>query len=95
MSGEFTARRWVAEGRVQGVGYRWYIQGRGQELGVRGWVRNLPDGAVEVVGMATPETLERFERIVRAGPPGAEVHQVRVSDVAPEDVATRSFRIRR
>ncbi len=95
MSGDLVAIRWVAEGRVQGVGFRWFIRERAQALGVRGWARNLPDGSVEVVGMATGETLAEFERTVRRGPPGADVSQVRVSDVPLESVGEKGFQIKR
>jgi acylphosphatase len=91
---ELVARRWVVEGRVQGVGFRWYIQTRAQALGVRGWARNRPEGAVEVVGMATPATLEAFEKLVRAGPPGALVTRVATDDVPHDTVDTKSFVIK-
>lgn len=92
---EFIARRWVVEGRVQGVGFRWFIQTRAHALGVRGWARNLADGSVEVVGTATAETMAAFEAIVRRGPPGAEVARLRVTDVPHEGVDAKSFTIKR
>ena len=36
-------------GRVQGVGFRYTAERIAQELGLTGWVKNLPDGSVEVV----------------------------------------------
>lgn len=94
MSGP-TARRWVAVGRVQGVGFRWYIRGRAEALGARGWVRNLPDGSVEVVAAAASGTLDELEEIVRRGPPGARVEALRASDIPHEHVDTKSFEIKR
>lgn len=90
-----SACRWVVEGRVQGVGFRWFVQARAHALGVRGWVRNLPDGSVEVVGMATAATLAEFEAIVRRGPPGAVVERLTSSDVPHDDVDAKSFHIKR
>ena len=36
-------------GRVQGVGFRYTAQNIAQQYNVAGYVRNLPDGRVEVV----------------------------------------------
>jgi len=91
---EPSARRWMVEGRVQGVGFRWFVLSRAQSLGVRGWVRNLPDGAVEVVGVASAEALAAFEEVVRRGPPGAIVERLSSSDVPHYDVEAKSFHIK-
>ena len=89
------ARRWVAQGRVQGVGFRWFIQGKARGLGIRGWVRNLPDGSVEVVGLAAARELDAFEPVIRQGPPGASVTVLTCEDVPHEGVDTNSFIIKR
>ena len=36
-------------GRVQGVGFRYTVQNIAQQYNVHGYVRNLPDGRVELV----------------------------------------------
>lgn len=89
------ARRWVAQGRVQGVGFRWFIQGRARQMGIRGWVRNLPDGSVEVVGLAGGGELDAFEPVIRLGPPGAQVTSLTREDIPHEGVDTNSFIIKR
>ena len=43
--------------------------------GLHGWVRNLPDGRVEIAAEGDAEALERFERAVRQGPRGARVER--------------------
>lgn len=35
-------------GNVQGFGFRWTNQGTANELHLTGWVKNLPDGTVEM-----------------------------------------------
>ncbi len=89
------ARRWVVAGEVQGVGFRWFLQNRANALGVRGWARNLPDGSVEVVGMAEANTVAAFEVLVRRGPPAAEVTAVTTEDIPHERVDCKSFTIKR
>lgn len=87
-------RRWVLSGRVQGVGFRWFVLNRAQALGVRGWVRNTEDGAVEVVAIASPSTLETLDAVLVKGPPGAHVVEVLRDDVQHEVVDGKSFVIR-
>ena len=36
-------------GRVQGVGFRFTAEAIAQDLGAAGWVKNLPDGKVELL----------------------------------------------
>lgn len=87
-------RQWLVRGRVQGVGFRWYVLSRAQALGVRGWVANTPLGDVEVVGMASPETLLRLEEALLKGPPAARVTEVTSQDVPEESVELKSFIIK-
>jgi acylphosphatase len=63
-------------GRVQGVGFRWFVRERAVELGVAGWVKNLPDGDVELVAQGAASQLASLESIVSRGPPGAHVAAV-------------------
>ena len=41
----------IVSGRVQGVGYRYFAAARAKLHGIVGYVRNLPDGSVEVVAL--------------------------------------------
>ena len=56
----------VAKGQVQGVGYRHFIAGCAQATGVHGYVRNLPDGTVEMVAESSPAALADFIRMAHA-----------------------------
>lgn len=65
-------------GKVQGVRYRDYIQTSATKLGVVGYVHNLPDGTVEVVGQALPDVLKEFVEYLNEGSLQAKVHGVSV-----------------
>lgn len=66
---------WVS-GRVQGVFYRGSTQKRAEALGLTGWVRNLPDGRVEIVAEGNPEALQQLYDWCHDGPPAARVTEV-------------------
>ena len=91
---ELVCRRWVVEGRVQGVGYRWFALNQAQALGVRGWVMNRDDGAVEVVGLAEASVAQEFERLLAKGPPGARVSRITTEQVPHEFVESKSFHVK-
>ena len=61
------------EGRVQGVGFRWFVRERARRWGLAGWVRNLPDGAVEFAALGDDHALAGLMGDVRRGPDGAWV----------------------
>ncbi len=85
------SRRWVLSGRVQGVGFRWFVLNNAQALGIRGWVANMDDGSVEVVGQAPEETLEQFGRLLAKGPTAARVTEITTQDVPHDHVESKSF----
>ena len=78
------SRRYLISGRVQGVGFRYFTEAAAAREGLHGWVRNLPDGRVEIDVEGEAEAIERFERNVRHGPPGARVSDVHVDDGVPQ-----------
>jgi acylphosphatase len=47
-------------GRVQGVGFRYTAQQLAAGYAVAGFVRNCPDGDVELVAEGEPDEVERF-----------------------------------
>lgn len=55
-------------GRVQGVGFRFTAERIALDMrDITGWVRNLPDGKVEVVAEGEEERLKEFLRNIREG----------------------------
>ena len=69
----------VIHGRVQGVSYRAFARREAARLGVAGWVRNLPDGSVELVAEGRRESLETLLAACRRGPAAAAVEEVEAS----------------
>ena len=70
------ARRFIVRGRVQGVGFRWFVEREAHILGIAGWVRNNPDGSVEVLAMGSRDQLSGLRSRLREGPRAARVDDV-------------------
>jgi acylphosphatase len=77
------ARRFLVRGRVQGVGFRWFAEREAHILQIAGWVRNNPDGSVEVLAMGTREQLSGMRSRLREGPRAARVDDIEESDAEP------------
>jgi len=77
------ARHFLVSGRVQAVGFRYFTQAAANREGLHGWVRNLPDGRVEVEAEGDADAVERFERALRQGPRGARVDAIDAEAVMP------------
>ncbi len=87
------ARRFLVRGRVQGVGFRWFVEREAHILQVAGWVRNNPDGTVEVLAQGTRDQLAGLRSRLLEGPRASRVDDVEVSEVEPEP-GLFSFQIR-
>ena len=61
---------------MQGVGFRHFVRQHALRLNLSGWVRNLSSGNIECAAGGSPQGLEEFVSVVRAGPEGAEVKQI-------------------
>ncbi len=69
------------EGRVQGVFFRDSTRRQAQSLGLTGWVRNMPDGAVETVIQGEEETLQKMKNWLKEGPPHSVVVNVSYKEI--------------
>jgi acylphosphatase len=74
----------VVRGRVQGVGFRWFVRAAARRLDLAGWVKNRPDGSVEVAVEGTAPAITGLRQELGRGPRGADV--TGVEDLA-DDVA--------
>ena len=66
----------IVRGQVQGVNFRSSTQTQASRLGLLGWVRNCPDGSVEVVAEGSCAALNQLLDFLRHGPRAAFVSQV-------------------
>ena len=51
-------------GHVQGVGFRYSVKQLSLEFDVTGWVKNLPDGRVELMAEGERNELETFQAAI-------------------------------
>ena len=74
MPGPDLARlRLLVHGRVQGVFFRQAAAEEARSLGLRGWVKNLPDGDVEMVAEGPRRELKILAAWANQGPRMARV----------------------
>ncbi len=75
-------------GDVQGVFYRAFVKHEAEKAGLSGFVRNLPDGRVEVwVEGGTDERMFEMIRKLKAGPEDAEVISAKIEWKHPKRMA--------
>ena len=61
-------------GRVQGVGFRYTAEAAAHQInGITGWVKNLPDGRVEMVCEGTKEKIEALLSDIQNGSLGRHI----------------------
>ena len=85
--------RAIVSGRVQGVSFRAATRAEAHRLGVVGWVKNRPDGSVELEAEGPEDMIAALLAWCDQGPPAASVARVAVDDL-PVIGAERSFEVR-
>ncbi len=66
----------VVSGLVQGVWFRKSTRDKATDLALCGWVRNLPDGRVEILAAGSEGALLELQAWCHHGPPLARVDEV-------------------
>jgi acylphosphatase len=74
----------IVHGIVQGVAFRHYTRLAASDLKLAGFVRNLPNGTVEVLAEGEEEALKKLVNWLDRGPPSAHVSKVDVFWVEPK-----------
>ena len=73
--------RVTISGRVQGVGFRYFTQREGERLGLVGWVKNLPNGGVEMEAEGDEAQVDAFVEAMRRGPPASRVLDCQIVEI--------------
>ena len=77
-------RRYIVNGKVQGVGFRDFVQREARNLKLSGYVRNLSDGGVLVCAKGSQDSIEALESALRRGPRWSEVRDLAVEELELE-----------
>ncbi len=77
-----TARHVFYEGRVQGVGFRYTVCQIAAGFDITGWIRNLPDGRVELLAAGEADELADFLQAIRESGLGSFIRKETGEDVA-------------
>lgn len=61
---------------------------KAEKLGITGWIKNAPDGSVEIHAEGTEDALKELEEWCHHGPPAARVDLVESKDSENKDLKT-------
>jgi acylphosphatase len=84
----------IITGEVQGIGYRWFVEKTGSSAGLSGWVRNLPDGSVEVEAEGDKTILDNFLETLKTGHAWARVDGIETNWAPVKSVKAGGFSIK-
>ena len=87
------AKQVFYEGHVQGIGFRWSVKHIARGFDVTGWVRNLPDGRVELQATGEPDELNAFLEAIGQSELRAHIKKQNETPLAAAPTA-RGFEIR-
>ena len=73
----------IVEGRVQGVFFRACTRDEAVRLGLSGWVRNRPNGSVEVLVEGEKGAVNKMVQWFQQGSPHSIVEKVHLSEESP------------
>lgn len=87
------AKKVIYEGRVQGVGFRYTVKDLARGFDVRGFVKNLPDGSVELQVMGEATEVRDFLHEIAVESPVARNIKNQITETIPPIPHCTSFKI--
>ena len=81
------------EGNVQGVGFRWTVLHAAKGFDVTGWIRNLPDGRVELQVTGEEDEVRALLDCIARGELHSLIHK-QTENKLEKPVTARGFEIR-
>jgi len=91
---EIIRRRAYYFGKVQGIGFRYFARDAALARELRGWVRNCPDGSVELEAEGPAPVVESFLKHLETGNRWARVERMQALPIALRRDEEESFDIR-
>lgn len=86
--------RYIVYGRVQGVGFRRFARNCANEYSIGGYVRNLPDGNVEIEAIGEPLQIRYFLEKIAQGSWFSDVENIEeINSVQTDFESAPSFLI--
>jgi len=87
------ARHVYYEGRVQGVGFRYSTRQIATGFDITGWVKNIPDGRVELCAAGEPAEVAAFLDAIRESSLASFIRNETAQEVIPVPPGLRGFEI--
>ena len=77
------AKKIIFKGTVQGVGFRFTANSTARRYGIAGWVRNLPNGTVEMFAQGPAEDIDNCIRDIEESFSGY-IEDTEISEQSPK-----------
>lgn len=75
------AKKVIFSGFVLGVFFRDFVKSNADKLSIKGYVKNLPDGAVEAVFEEEEKTIDKLIEKCRKGTKAARVESIKIENI--------------
>ncbi len=86
------AKHIIVSGRVQGVGFRYFVNQKAKECQLTGWVKNLPNGKVEIEAEGDETDLDSFIDYLKVGNGYSRTDQLHQSEIETGNYTNFSIR---